>query len=70
MRGLLRPFTLAIAVLLLASACSTASSGSSSSSSSSGSVRCLDRGPSGQGARTASEQPDRPLFFLFCVQSP
>ena len=69
MRALLRPFTLALAVLLLASACGAPSS-SSSSSSSSGGVRCLDRGPSGQGARTASEQPDRPLFFLFCVQSP
>jgi hypothetical protein len=69
MRGLLRPFTLALAVLLLAGGCSAPSS-SGSSSSSSGGVRCLDRGPTGQGARTASEQPDRPLFFLFCVQSP
>jgi hypothetical protein len=34
-------------------------------------VRCLDRGATGgQSSLTTSEEPDRPLFFFFCVQSP
>ena len=66
MRRLLRSLALLFFVVVLAAGCGAAASSGRSSS-----VRCLDRGaPGGQGALTASEQPDRPLFFLFCVQSP
>ncbi|HEU5189983.1 MAG TPA: hypothetical protein VFX14_09870 [Methylomirabilota bacterium] len=66
------PPRLRILVLLLAlvSVVAGCSSAPSSGSSSSGGVRCLDRGSGGQGSIRASEEPDRPLFFLFCVQSP
>jgi len=65
-----RSLALLFAILILVAGCSSASSSSSGSRSSSGGVRCLDRGSGGQGSIQASEQPDRPLFFLFCVQSP
>jgi hypothetical protein len=66
MRRLLRALALLLFVAVLAVGCGATSSGGRSAS-----VRCLDRGaPAGQGALTASDQPDRPLFFLFCVQSP
>jgi hypothetical protein len=61
-----RPFFLLLVLAALLSGCTGASGGGSS-----GSGRCLDRGGSGgHGARTASEEPDRPLLFFFCVQSP
>jgi hypothetical protein len=63
-----RVLVLLLALLLVSAVagCSSTSSGSSSS----GGVRCLDRNSGGQGSTRASEEPDRPLFFLFCVQSP
>ena len=66
MRSLVRPAALLLAFAMLTGGCGTSSGGGRSTS-----VRCLDRGASGgHGALTASEEPDRPLFFLFCVQSP
>lgn len=62
----LRILVLLFVFVSLVAGCSSASSGGSSS----GGVRCLDRGSGGQGSARASEEPDRPLFFLFCVQSP
>jgi len=68
MRRLVSPAILCFALTLVA-AC--APLGGSSSRSSGASVRCLNPGDSGgAGAATSSESPDRPLFFLFCVQSP
>ena len=66
------PPRLRILVLLLAlvSVVAGCSSAPSSGSSSSGGVRCIDHGSGGHGSIRASEEPDRPLFFLFCVQSP
>ncbi|HTK92164.1 MAG TPA: hypothetical protein VL948_18180 [Verrucomicrobiae bacterium] len=61
-----RILALLLVVVTLVAGCSS----SSSSGSSSGGVRCLDRGSGGQGSLRSSEEPDRPLFFLFCVQSP
>jgi hypothetical protein len=67
MRLRARPFLLLLLLAALFSGCTSTSGGGGSS----GSVRCLDRGGSGgHGARTASEEPDRPLLFFFCVQSP
>jgi len=63
----LRILVLLLALVSVVAGCSSASS---SGSSSSGGVRCLDRSSGGQGSIRASEEPDRPLFFLFCVQSP
>jgi hypothetical protein len=66
MRRFVRALALLLLVVILAGGCGATSSGGRSAS-----VRCLDRGAhGGQGALTASDQPDRPLFFLFCVQSP
>ena len=77
MRGLIRPLSLVLVVALTlvtagCSATSSSSSGSRSSGSrSSSSVRCLDPGGrGGQGAYASSDEPDRPIFFLFCTQSP
>lgn len=68
MRRFLLPAILCFALTLVA-AC--APLGGSSPRSSGASVRCLNPGDSGgAGAATSSESPDRPLFFLFCVQSP
>lgn len=67
MRFPARPLVLLLVLAALLSGCSSASGRGGSSSS----VRCLDRGGSGgHGALTASEEPDRPLLFFFCVQSP
>jgi hypothetical protein len=67
MRLRARPFFVLLLLAALFSGCTSTSGGGGSS----GSVRCLDRGGSGgHGARTASEEPDRPLLFFFCVQSP
>ncbi len=61
-----RPFVLLLVLAALLGGCTSASGGGSS-----GSVRCLDRGASGgHGAHGSSEEPDRPLLFFFCVQSP
>ena len=68
MRRLVSPAILCFALTLIA-AC--APLGGSSPRSSGASVRCLNPGDSGgAGATGSSESPDRPLFFLFCVQSP
>jgi hypothetical protein len=65
-----RRFRILVLFVVLVSLVAGCSSASSSGSSSSGGVRCLDRGSGGQGSLRSSEEPDRPLFFLFCVQSP
>jgi len=66
MRFPARPLVLLLVLAALLSGCSSASGRGGGSS-----VRCLDRGGSGgHGALTASEEPDRPLLFFFCVQSP
>ncbi|HET6366906.1 MAG TPA: hypothetical protein VFG27_06760 [Pseudomonadales bacterium] len=68
MRRFVSPAILCFALTLIA-AC--APLGGSSPRSSGASVRCLNPGDSGgAGAAGSSESPDRPLFFLFCVQSP
>jgi len=68
MRRFVSPAILCFALTLVA-ACAPLSG--SSSRSSGASVRCLNPGDSGgAGAAGSSESPDRPLFFLFCVQSP
>ena len=68
MRRFLSPAILCFALTLVA-ACAPV--GGSSPRSSGASVRCLNPGDSsGAGAAGASGSPDRPLFFLFCVQSP
>jgi hypothetical protein len=66
MRLLARVSTLFLVFALLLGGCASASGGGGNSS-----VRCLDRGGSGgHGAHGSSEEPDRPLLFFFCVQSP
>ena len=66
MRALVRPAALLLALAMLTGGCGTSSGGGRSTS-----VRCLDRGATGgQSSLTTSEEPDRPLFFFFCVQSP
>jgi hypothetical protein len=76
MRAPIRPLALVLALVLVIAGCtmSTSSSGSRSSSSpsrSTSSVRCLDPGGrGGQGAYASSDEPDRPIFFFFCTQSP
>jgi len=67
----LRLLVLLLVFVSVVAGCTTTSSSSGSSRSSGSSTRCLDRGSSGgQGSVRASEEPDRPIFFLFCVQSP
>jgi hypothetical protein len=70
-----RPARVVLVLLLVLATtlagCGAPTSSSSGRSSGSSSTRCLDRGNSaGQGALGSSEEPDRPIFFLFCVQSP
>ena len=68
MRRFVSPAILCFALTLFA-AC--APLGGSAPRSSGASVRCLNPGDSGgTGAAGSSESPDRPIFFLFCAQSP
>lgn len=69
MRRFLSPAILCFALTLVA-ACAPMG-GSAPRSSGGASVRCLNPGDSGgTGAAGSSESPDRPIFFLFCAQSP
>jgi hypothetical protein len=64
----LRGLVLMLMFATFVAGCGTGSSGGGGGSSS---VRCLDgsnRG--GYGAHASSDSPDRPIFFLFCTQSP
>ena len=66
----LSSLVLLVVLLTVMAGCTSTSSSSGSRSSGSG-VRCLDRAPSAKDpSQRAADEPDRPMFFLFCVQSP